>query len=153
MNTQVLKNILNRDHIAGPEFCGVYAENTLPGHIKTYPCGFIANTDPKNKPGRHWVAFYFPSPEEGEFFDSFGHSPTFYSPYFVRLLNRNCKQWTFNQRKLQSERTAVCGEYCVYYLLHRARGASMNSIVKRFSNNRINNDQKVYEFVLKLLRQ
>lgn len=151
MNTPLLEALLRR--LAGSKFCGVYAENTLPRRLKTYPCGFVVNTDPKSRPGQHWVAFYFSSPEKGEFFDSYGYPPEFYSPHFTRLLNRNSKRWTFNPTPLQSAKTAVCGEYCVYYLVHRTRGVSMTSIVNRFSKNRISNDHQVYEFVLRLMRQ
>lgn len=153
MNTRELEALLASDPIARPKFCGVYAKDTLPGPVETYPCGFIANTDPKNRPGQHWVAFYFPSQAKGEFFDSYGNPPGFYDDDFEQFLKGNCQQWTYNRRTLQSLTTAVCGEYCVYYLLHRARGVSMNAIVKRFSSSPINNDQDVYQYVMKLMRQ
>ena len=153
MNTRQIKDLLQRDVITESQFCGIYAENTLPQMVKSYPCGVIVNTDPKDRPGQHWVAFYFPSSERGEFFDSFGHPPQVYSAHFVQFLNRNCEHWTFNPRTLQSVLTAVCGEYCIFYLMHRARGVGMNTIVHLFSVNYITNDQMVYEFVLKLMRQ
>jgi len=153
MNTKELEALLGRDPIARPKFCGVYAKDTLPGSVETYPCGFIANTDSKDLPGQHWVAFYFPSQARGEFFDSYGNPPAFYDRGFERFLQGNCREWMYNQKTLQSVTTAVCGEYCVYYLLHRARGVSMKAIVKRFRDSLINNDKDVYEYVMKLLRQ
>lgn len=149
MNTQQLKEILKKDPIARYKFCGVYAENTLPKTLDVYPCGLIANTDPKGKPGKHWVAFYFSSPHEGEFFDSYGYPPSFYSSHFESFLNRNAKEWIYNHRQLQSTFTTVCGEYCILYLSRRARGVSMNRIVTVFSDDKELNDHWVYHIVMR----
>lgn len=151
MNTNQIKNVIQQDLTTRKKFAGVFAENRLPQQIDFYPCGFIVNSDPDSKPGRHWLALYFTSPEQGEFFDSFGRKPEFYSKKFVTFLNRNSKNWTHSQRELQSVTTAVCGEYCIFYLMHRARNVSMNSIVNLFSLNKQKNDQQVYEFVIRFL--
>ena len=66
MITSQLESILRKDPITRQKFCGVYAEDRLPETLEQYPCGFIANTDPKGQPGKHWVAFYFRSPQQGE---------------------------------------------------------------------------------------
>ena len=131
----------------------MYAANSLPRRITSFPCGFIVNTDPKEKSGQHWLAFYFVSPQEGEFFDSYGHPPQFYNHRFVSFLNENVQEWTLNHKHLQSDFTAVCGQYCIFFLLHRAQGVSMNSIVNLFSSNRERNDHWVYHFVTQLMRQ
>ena len=69
MNTLQIKRALERDTFTKKIFGGVFAADELPKTI-TSPCGFVANTDPSTEPGTHWVAFYFPSREKGEFFDS-----------------------------------------------------------------------------------
>ena len=153
MNTRQLEDLLRNNPITRSKFCGVYAENTLPRHLESYPCGVIVNTDPKGQPGQHWVAFYLTSPQEGEFFDSYGHTPQFYSRHYVEFLNRNVQDWTSNPKGLQSTFTAVCGEYCIFYLLHRARGVNMNTIVNVFHSNKEYNDHLVYRFVIQLMRQ
>lgn len=56
----------------------VFPGDKLPT-INTYPAGLIANTDPQDQPGMHWVAMYFDSPHESEFFDSYGFSPETYN--------------------------------------------------------------------------
>ena len=48
-----------------------------PKVIDRFPCGFVANTDPSDEPGAHWVAFYFQSERKGEFFDSYGKPPDY----------------------------------------------------------------------------
>lgn len=153
MNTQQLKEVLKKDPVAYAKFCGVYAENTLPRRVTSFPSGYIANTDPDKQPGRHWVAFYLSSPQQGEFFDSYGHPPQVYSSHFVKFLDQNVQEWTFNNKQLQSNFTNVCGDYCIFYLLHRARGVSMNSIVNLFSSNKERNDVLVYDYVMRLWRQ
>ena len=116
-------------------------------HIETYPCGFVTNTDPSHQPGTHWVAFYFVSKEEGEFFDSYGYPPNHYKGSFKDFLDKHSYDWNFNDRKLQSNWSDVCGQYCIFYPGHRARGFSMNKIVQLFGNDTALNDAKVSRFV------
>ncbi len=49
--------------------------------------------------------------------------------------------------KLQSAWSDVCGQYCIFYLSHKARGYSMNKIAQLFSNSTMLNDTKVSHFV------
>ena len=56
-----------------------------------------------------WVAFYFPSREKGEFFDSYGHPPEYYGESF-----KFYKIETMNKRKIQSSWSEVCGQYCIF---------------------------------------
>lgn len=149
MNTDQIENVIKQDPITRKKFGGVFAENHLAHSLDFYPCGYIANTDPSNKPGKHWVAFYFNTPEQGEIFDSYGKRPSYYSENFVDFLDQNSKHWSFNKKELQSVLTAVCGQYCIFYLMHKARGVSMKSIVELFSSNKLHNDHLVYEFVMK----
>ena len=73
MNTLQLKRALERDTFTKKIFGGVFAADELPKTFDTFPCGLVANTDPSTEPGTHWVAFYFPSRDKGEFFDSYGY--------------------------------------------------------------------------------
>ena len=73
MNTLQLKRALERNTFTKKIFGGVFAADELPKVMNTFPCGFVANTDPSTEPGTHWVAFYFASRDKGEFFDSYGH--------------------------------------------------------------------------------
>ena len=146
MNTFEIKHALEQDPIARKMFCGVFPSNKIPQTLEKYPCGFVANTDPSSKPGTHWVAFYFPSEGEGEFFDSYGHSPDYYIE-FKNFLKKHSHEWNYNKRKLQGNWSDVCGQYSIFYLSHRARGVSMKKIVQMFSNDSELNDKKVFRFV------
>ena len=135
MNTAQIDSALKQDPVTNKKFCGVFASDKLPQTIETYPCGFVANTDPSYKPGTHWVAFYFVSKEKGEFFDSYRYPPNHYKRSFKDFLDKHSYDWNFNDRKLQSNWSDVCGQYCIFYLGHRARGFSMKKIVQLFGND------------------
>ena len=66
MNTVQITYALKHDNITNKQFIGVFPSDRLPKKIKHYPCGFVANTDPRTKPGTHWVAFYFPVEDQAE---------------------------------------------------------------------------------------
>ena len=149
MDTFQLTQALKQDPKTSRTFCGVFPSDKLPQTIDRKPCGFIANTDPSSEPGTHWVAFYFPTDREAQFFDSYGHPPEHYVHSFADFLNNHSYEWKFNTRKLQSNWSDVCGQYCIFYLSHRARGHSMNKIVQLFSNDTMLNDVKVSQFVKK----
>lgn len=84
---------------------------------------------------------------KGEFFDSYGNNPGYYDISFTNYLKKHAYEWDFNKRKLQSVWSDVCGQYCIFYLHHRAQGQSMSKIVKVFENDTMSNDNKVFNFV------
>ena len=147
MNTTQIARALEQDSNTSKKFCGVFPSDKLPEAIDRYPCGFVANTDPSSQPGTHWVAFYFPSESRAEFFDSYGQPPDYYKDSFGDFIDKHSHEWDFNKRKLQSIWSDVCGQYCIFYLSHRARGHSMNQIVQLFTANTVLNDAKVSKFV------
>ena len=53
---------------------GVFPSDKLP-IVNEYPSALIANID---QPGTHWIAMYFVTPDESEFFDSYGFPPEAY---------------------------------------------------------------------------
>ena len=77
--------------------------------MSKFPCGFVANTDPSDEPGTHWIAFYFPSKQKGEFFDSYGKPPEYYHANFEKYLMNHRVYWTFNNKPLLHDRRGfVC---------------------------------------------
>jgi len=101
------------------------------------------------KPGSHWVAFYFTKDQKGKVFDSNGLSPTNYTGTFSSFLKNNSNGWSFNSVTLQSINSKVCGHYCLYYALFRCRNIGMSTIVHRFSKNKQRNDFLVKRFIEK----
>ena len=149
MDTIQLTLILRKDKYTRGVFHGVYPSDKLPRTVLSFPSLFIANVDTSEKPGSHWVAFYFNKDREGEFFDSYGLPPSNYAGTFTRFLNNNSKEWNFNSMTLQSTKSKVCGHYCLYYALFRCRNISLSTIVHRFSSNKSRNDFLVRRFIIK----
>jgi hypothetical protein len=139
MDTSQIVNILDSDCSLTKLFSGVFSSDQLPQLCQT-PAAIVANLDPHNKPGSHWVAFYIEN-EVGEYFDSYGLPPLL--PIFENFLKINCKRWKHNTKCMQSLSTKVCGHYCIWYLSQRARGFSIAEIQKPFTNNTKMNDVKI----------
>jgi len=121
------------------DFDGVFSADNLPKD----PHLLVCNTDPADKPGRHWIAIYIED-GRGEFFDSFGRRP---SANFERYMNRYCVSWNFNNKQLQSVVSKFCGYYCIYFCIHRSRGVDMCKIVRSFSSDTGLNDALVHAYV------
>ena len=148
MNTKQIYSVLSQHPITSGVFCGVYASNKLPHtKLERYPAAFVANVDPDTKPGSHWVAFYIQDKWHGEYFDSYGRPPL--QKAFIRFLQRNCTTWVQNRHHLQGAFSSVCGQYVLYYLLHRSQGQSMDHIVNNFVEDKDMNDFYVNDFIEK----
>ena len=146
MNTAQLMCILNCDNALKCIEKNVLAADQLPKmQLHRFPCAYIVNTDPSNMRGKHWVAFYFNENKNGEFFDSYGHSPGHYNRTFLDFLQRNGRKYLYNHKMLQSVHSELCGQFCIFYLMHKVRGYSMQEIISRLSFEY--NDNYVYEFI------
>lgn len=131
MYTVELEEVLLSDPYTRQQLVGVFAADNLPRAF-VRPGILIANTDPRSKPGRHWVAMYIDDKGRGEFFDSFGMAPQVNK--HRDFLDRNSFIWTYNTYELQGYTSTVCGEYCVLYLLHKARGLSLQDFLWHYRN-------------------
>ena len=59
VTTQQLADLALSEDTLRPHFAGVFAANelpTTPNYLRAQ--GYIVNTDPGNKPGRHWIAIW-----------------------------------------------------------------------------------------------
>jgi len=145
MNTAELLNICKTDQYIKPVFEGVFPSDCLPKKL-VYPAAYIANTDPKIKPGTHWIAMYFDHDGNGDYMDSYGRMPL---PKFKSFLNKQCHDWQYNNKQLQAPLTATCGQYCIYFLYQRSRGMPLQKILNSFGNDGFKNDEMVTNFVNK----
>ena len=102
-------------------------------------------TSMSSKPAEHWIAVYFDKHGKGEYFDSYGLPPSVNG--FTALVERNSKEWVYNNKTPQSLFSTTCGHYCVYLALYRSCGYSMRDIACRFSSNLTENDRKVDLFI------
>lgn len=151
MDSLQIKKILSRDPRTRKYFLDVFPSDKLPWRILHYPACFVCNVDKSTEPGSHWVAFFLPSPDEVEFFDSYGNEPAFFQGSIANF-SSHFSRVVFNPLTLQSNKTAVCGQYCIFYLYSRCRGKTLKHILSHFVTENICNDQRVYNFVAKRFR-
>ena len=149
MNSTTIEKILKSDRRTKTVFGGVYASDKLPEKVDRYPKAFVANVDTSDKPGSHWITFWFESPEQSEFWDPLGQKPNTYTSSFVSFLARNSSAWIYNQRTVQSAFSNVCGHFCIYYIFYRCRNVSMSTIMYKFTSNLEQNDKLVASFIRK----
>ena len=147
MNNLQISNIFEKIHLHNGKFLGVYSSDTIPNFFKTNKRGndfsLIVNTDPSSEPGEHWVAFYIPKQGIVEYFDSFGREPN-NSNFSIFLKNTD---FLYNNIRLQSVLSNVCGQYCIFYILARHFNLDYADIIHLFSNNHSVNDNFVNEFI------
>jgi hypothetical protein len=147
MNTIEIVQCLKK--IARNKFAyGVFPCNKLPRNIRK-PAIIIANTDPDNKPGKHWTAIFLPTYGPCEYFDSYGLKPN--NKHFKKFLNTHCKHYIFNKQRLQSDFSTLCGNYCCIYLHYKTLGMPMMNILKMFNkDNYTLNDIKLKQIFKQL---
>ena len=145
MNTIQIDRILQR---TVPTFRGVYSRNRLPRRMKEYPFSLVANTDPDNQNGQHWIAIHVDEHDVGEYYDPYGFPPI-HQP-FENFLNRRCREWTYNHVTVQHPASTVCGQHCIVYLVLRSRGYEMYEITRMLAKDINANTFFVDDFVKQL---
>lgn len=124
-----ISKILKSDKYAKNSFLGVFSIDMLPD-IKSLPASGVINTDPSYLPGSHWIAFYIDHHNVCNFFDSYGNHP---KQYRLDLYFKKCTKLNYNNFKLQSVNSEVCGHYCIYFIIAMSRGYDLCSIIDVFS--------------------
>lgn len=146
MDSRTLTRILTTHPDTKRVFRGVYSYDNIPDKVHKYPSAYICNTDPSSQPGEHWVAIYFESPQQAEYFDSFGIRP--YGKFY-KFAKKNATKVMYSREWLQSPDTRVCGLYTLYYLTHRSRGLSLAQILASFeAYSWRSNDRTVFAWTL-----
>ncbi len=152
---QIFKFMLKHNDRIHGHFLGVYARNQIPASDKfsRYPAYFISNTDTASGNGKHWVVFYFSSPTQLEFFDSFAHISSDYGFKTLSLLYPNLQEIVYVNRRIQNYNSRVCGHYCIYFLVHRIHNYSLDQIICSFSfHDTVWNDIQVFRFIKQLIK-
>ena len=128
--------------MGGVRWLGVFARDELPDVSREIrPWCLILNTDPKDKPGTHWLALYASRNGPFEFFDSFGLPPNTYNLDSLKPLHL---LYLF-----QSPSTSVCGHYCIVYVYLRSRNKSLSKILHLLLNIS-NRDLWIKQYIHKL---
>ena len=131
MNTDEIQCILKRAKL-GMRFLGVFPADKVPkhGHGDGMSC-CVANTDPHDRPGEHWVAFVWKGKELYEYFDPYGMPLETYQTLHETMMLM--QQWprSVSSTAVQPPLSTACGHFCVYFLCFRSRSMSLASIVSR----------------------
>ena len=140
-------NILKNDPFTKTVFTDVLPSDRLPREIRKRPRGYILNTDASDMPGSHWIAMYLTEDGKGEFWDSYFQAPGFYNQNFTQFLDKHCGTFTWNRRILQAPSSDVCGQYTLFFALHRCRRIPMSTIANMFTGSKEWNDELVRDFI------
>lgn len=148
MNSKQIYDILMRDSVVKDyNFLGVFPLDLIPMTANKFPCCLVINTKPQTDPGEHWVAVVKTENRQGIYFDSYG-SPPFNLPEVGELLD-NCITWTYNDTKLQSPYSTVCGQYVIFFLTHITRGYNTEEISYMIDDagDTYANDALIYNYI------
>ena len=129
MNTIQINKVLKSEVKTKKIYLGTFSVDQLPKKI-IYPSCLIVNNQNSYESGEHWLAIFFHKNKVAEFFDSFGNSPCYYN--LGNYLDSHSKRFTFNKTPLQSFTSLYCGLYCIFYLILKAKGRSLNYIINLF---------------------
>ena len=135
-----IEKILSTDKTTSKIFLGAFAKNEVPTAFK-FPACFIANTQARNRPGQHWLAFYYDSKGTCYFFDSYGRTPNYYN--FKSYIQRTAKKCYYTNKRIQGD-SYICGLYCVFYLLFKARNKE-KIFFSKFTKSLKKNDEYILD--------
>ena len=131
MDSIQLKRILETDSMTMHSFQGVYASDQLK-QIQTpvyFPASYVINEDPSTKGGSHWIALYI-GHQTVEYFDSYGQPPI---PSIKKCIGRlSQQQVSHNEKQLQSFQTQTCGPFCIFYLIKKQEGSSLEKMIRTY---------------------
>lgn len=148
MNSREIYQILNNDqYVKDMNFLGVYPIDRIPVEALSYPCCAVVNTKPHNHNGEHWISFIKTKENNGLYFDSMGFNPS--NLREIALVLDYTNEWQFNDVQLQSLFSTVCGQYCIFFLTHIARGFTMNHIIHLINDcgDTFANDAFVFNYI------
>lgn len=93
-------------------------------------CCFVANTDPANRPGKHWVLFVATMMARNriqlEYFDSYGLPMPMYADLYATCIRNGYLKLVSEVSTvcLQDINSSVCGYWCLLVAHFRATGRS-----------------------------
>ena len=148
MNSREIFSILNEDrHVKNLNFLGVLPCDKIPKSALYNPCCAVVNTKPHDHKGEHWVSFLKLSNKRAVYFDSFGYPP--FNLQEVGKVLDTVNVWSYNDKKLQTFYSTVCGQYCIFFLTHISRGYTLEHIIELLndSGDTFANDAFIFNYI------
>ena len=136
MKTSQMRKALKFHPATKQVYGGVFPRNRIPRIPKHVRIAYVINTDPDNKPGKHWIAFFLTC-NTVYYFDPYGIKPT----GFKKILQSRKKK-VYCGKRLQGM-GRVCGHYCIYFILSMLTHHSLDI----FGSDLQANDRIVQRFV------
>lgn len=132
MNSKQLFHALYCNDVTNNVFDGVYASDQLE-NIIFKPKLVIANTQPSQMNGEHWIAFYF----DGNCVDVFDSLALELKMYISggndldQFIKRYASLAHSPNIRVQPRETDICGEMCLYFAYFRTLGYSLQFILQK----------------------
>ena len=127
MNSQQLRKILDSDEFTSLLNPTVKSLDEVLSTDLTFPSMSVVNFDTSNQPGSHWVAVNLTETGVAEYFDSYGDIvPN------IQIESKLKITGSFKKNELVFQGfSTVCRQYCLVFLLLRARNYSYNDIMSK----------------------
>ena len=113
LNTKDIWQALTSNNVTEPFFDGVFPLDGLKS-IKHKPELIICNTDPSDKPGKHWLLFFFHG-NIVNFYDSLGNDLNYYDKKLITFVKKYADTIETSNVRTQPKNTSLCGHYCLYF--------------------------------------
>lgn len=128
MYASTIKTALQTNPLTQHAFRNVVPADLIPNK-KEQRGIYVVNTQPRHKPGEHWVTLEY-HPHYTYYFDPYGLPPT---PTILHHLRKTKAKRPFLYSRVRRQgRRRTCGLYCIYHTLTRT--------TKRYSMNIFNTD-------------
>lgn len=165
MNSRQLTSYLRCNVSTSPFFRGVFAVDEVLAALRGDRTKvdeedrarfYIVNTDVATKRGRHWILLFVnPRTRCIYFLDSYAQNPSEYGVIMKDVATTMRDQhpmYTYFELPfcIQSNVSALCGLYCIYFAYQLCRNVSFNDMCAQFSpSDRRNNDKKLLHWYRK----
>ena len=147
MNSLQIEKVLSKNPYTRRLFKGVFAADTL-RKFNEYPYCLVVNSDKQMEKGTHWLGLYIPKSDTIEYFDSLASGTV--KPEIKKFLD-TFNHVKMNKKRVQSVYDTSCGHHVIYFLVHRCKGFSYDSTIRKLNSMGPLSDYRVKLFVFHLI--
>jgi hypothetical protein len=118
-------------------------------NLSRYPILIVANDQPSNLPGGHWVGMgIMKRGHPLTFFCSYGLPIEYYGDDYKKFSNKFPNTSVKTRRALQSVNSNVCGGYALIFLDHFVKGGTLDQLYSRFGTDTRKNDVLAKKYIM-----